>query len=158
MLLGRNFTKFHSSAHSPNFPSLHLRHNSFTNPSVPLPTSQLILQPSFRFSYVTSSSLNSPGEPPMQVRDPEIPITLHPLPSSGNFKTKCMHEVQYTVFQDSNISTVLSRGSANTMWSQFEVSWLTLFTTETEGIFSIVQSNIYPAGISEHAANYTRHA
>ena len=35
------------------------------NSSVALPTSQFILQPFFRFSYVTSSSLNSPGEPPM---------------------------------------------------------------------------------------------
>ena len=26
---------------------------------------QFILQPFFRFSYITSSSLNSPGEPPM---------------------------------------------------------------------------------------------
>ena len=34
------------------------------NPSVASPTSQLILQP-FRFSYVTGSSLASPGEPPM---------------------------------------------------------------------------------------------
>ena len=51
-----------SSAHSPSFPSLHLRHNSFSNPSVTSPTSQLILQPSFRFSYVTGSSLTSPGE------------------------------------------------------------------------------------------------
>ena len=69
----------HSRAHSPTFPSLHLRHNSFSNPFVALPTSQLILQPFsvasptsyfilqpfFHFSYVTSSSLNSPGEPPM---------------------------------------------------------------------------------------------
>ena len=54
-----------SRAHSPTFPSLHQRHNSFSNPSVALPTSQFILQPFFRFSYVTSSSLNSPGEPPM---------------------------------------------------------------------------------------------
>ena len=66
------------SAHSPTFPSLHLRHNSFSNPSVAVRTSQLILQtfrcfpyvtvhlqPFFRFSYVTSSSLNSPGEPPV---------------------------------------------------------------------------------------------
>ena len=65
-------------AHSPTFPSLHLCHNSysnllslylchssFSNPSVASPMSQLILQPFFRFSYVTSSSLNSPGEPPM---------------------------------------------------------------------------------------------
>ena len=29
------------------------------------PTSQLVLQHYFRFSYVTISSLNSPGEPPM---------------------------------------------------------------------------------------------
>ena len=65
-------------AHSPTFPSLHLCHNSFSNPSVALPTSQLIpqpfrcftyvnliLKPFFRFSYVTGSSLTSPGEPPM---------------------------------------------------------------------------------------------
>ena len=53
------------TAHSPTFPSLHLSHNSFSNPYFALPTSQLILQPFFRFSCVTSSSLNSPGEPPM---------------------------------------------------------------------------------------------
>ena len=67
------------SAHSPTFPSLHiyvtthsptlslryLRHSSFCHPSVASPTSQCILQPFFRFSYVTSSSLNSPGELPM---------------------------------------------------------------------------------------------
>ena len=35
------------------------------NPSVASPTSQFILQPFFRFSCVASSSLNSPGEPPM---------------------------------------------------------------------------------------------
>ena len=67
-----------SSAHSPTFPPLHLRHNSYSNPSVALPTSHLILQPLrcftyvtvhsptlFRFFYVRSSSLNSPGDPPM---------------------------------------------------------------------------------------------
>ena len=54
-----------SRAHSPTLLSLHLRHNSFSKPSVALPTSQFILLPFFRFSYVTSSSLNSPGEPPM---------------------------------------------------------------------------------------------
>ena len=39
--------------------------SSFSNPSVASPTSQFILQYFFRFSYVTSSSLNSPDEPPM---------------------------------------------------------------------------------------------
>ena len=44
------------------FRPLYLRHTSFSNPSVASPTSQFILQSFFRFSYVTSSSLNSPGE------------------------------------------------------------------------------------------------
>ena len=49
-------------AHSPTLLSLYLHHSSFSNLSVASPTSQLILQPFFRFSYVTGSS---PGEPPM---------------------------------------------------------------------------------------------
>ena len=49
----------------PTLPSFYLRHSPFSNPSVASPKSQFILQPFFRFSYVTSSSLNSPGEPPM---------------------------------------------------------------------------------------------
>ena len=82
------------SAHSPTIPSLHLRHSSFhslSNPSVASSTSEVIIQPFrrftyvtacsptfccftyvtvhspilFRFSYVTSSSLTSPGEPLM---------------------------------------------------------------------------------------------
>ena len=44
------------TAHSPNFPSLHLRRSSFSNPSVTLPTSQLILQPFRCFSYITTHS------------------------------------------------------------------------------------------------------
>ena len=44
------------SAHSPTFPSRHLRHISFSNSSVALPMSQLILQ-SFRcITYVTAHS------------------------------------------------------------------------------------------------------
>ena len=45
-----------SSAHSPTFPSLHVRHNSLSNPSVALPMSQLILQPFCCFTYVTVHS------------------------------------------------------------------------------------------------------
>ena len=59
----RHFT--YVTAHSPTFPSLYLRHSSFSNPSIASPTSQFILQPFFCFSYVTSSSQDSPGEPPM---------------------------------------------------------------------------------------------
>ena len=46
--------------HSSTFPSLHLRHNSFSNPSVALHTSQLILQPFRRFTYVTAHSPTLP--------------------------------------------------------------------------------------------------
>ena len=45
-----------SSAHSPTFPSLNLRHNSFSNPSVALPKLQLILQPFRCFTYFTVQS------------------------------------------------------------------------------------------------------
>ena len=61
----------HLAAYSPTFPSLHLRHNTFSNlpslflnhssfsdPSVASPTSQLILQPLFRFSYVTDTQIS----------------------------------------------------------------------------------------------------
>ena len=44
--------------HSPTLSSLYLRHISFSNHSIASPTSQFILQPFFRFSYVTNSSLN----------------------------------------------------------------------------------------------------
>ena len=40
----------------PNFPSLHLRHNSFSNLSVALPTPQFILQPFGCFTKVTVHS------------------------------------------------------------------------------------------------------
>ena len=55
----------HSRAHSRSFPSLHLRHSSFSNPSLASPTSQFILQPFPRFTYVTGFSLTSSGGPPM---------------------------------------------------------------------------------------------
>ena len=40
-------------AHCTTLPSLHLRHSSFYNLSVASPTSQLILQPFCRFTYVS---------------------------------------------------------------------------------------------------------
>ena len=41
--------------------SLHLRHSSFSNPSLALPTSQLILQPFRCFTYVTAHSATLPS-------------------------------------------------------------------------------------------------
>ena len=51
------------TAHSQTLPSLYQRHNVFSKLSVASSTPQLILQPFYRFSYVTGSSLTSPGEP-----------------------------------------------------------------------------------------------
>ena len=74
--MSRAHSYSHSRAHSPTFLSLHLRHNSFSNPSVTLPTSQvcsfsnlsdasptpqLILQPFRRFTYVTAHSPTLPS-------------------------------------------------------------------------------------------------
>ena len=44
------------TTHSPTLPLLYLRHSSFSNPSVALPTSQLILQLCRCFTYVTVHS------------------------------------------------------------------------------------------------------
>ena len=70
----REHIKLHRRAHSPTFPSLHLRqssfsnpsslylrHSSFSNPSVASPTTQLVLQPFFRFS--TSQALHLASRP-----------------------------------------------------------------------------------------------
>ena len=50
---------------------------SFSNPSVASPTSQLILQSFFRFSYVTGSSLTWAGEPPMDNGDNLLVLKLY---------------------------------------------------------------------------------
>ena len=66
----RHFT--YVTTHSPTLPSLYLCHSSFSNPSVATPTSQFILQPFFLFPQGTSSSLNSPAEPPMVQTRPGV--------------------------------------------------------------------------------------
>ena len=84
----------HSSAHSPSFPSLHLRQNSFSNPSVALPTSQLILQPFRCFTYVAAhsttllsllirhSSAHSPTFPSLHLRHNSFSNPSVALPTS----------------------------------------------------------------------------
>ena len=49
-----------SKAHSPTFPLLHLRHNSFSNPFVALPTSQLI-SPTLPLLHLRHCSLSNPS-------------------------------------------------------------------------------------------------
>ena len=58
--MSRAHSYSHSRAHSPTFSSLHLYQNSFSNPSVTLPTSQLILQPFCHFTYITAHSRTLP--------------------------------------------------------------------------------------------------
>ena len=48
-------------AHSPSFPSLHLRHSSLSNFSATSHTSQLILQPFRHLTYVTTHSPTLPS-------------------------------------------------------------------------------------------------
>ena len=48
--------RMNSDVGEATFPSLHLRHNRFSNPSVVLPKSHLILQPFRCFTYVTAHS------------------------------------------------------------------------------------------------------
>ena len=64
------------TTHSPALPSLYLRHSSFSNPPVTLPTSQLILQPFRHFTYVTA---HSPTLPSLYLRHNSFsnpPVTL----------------------------------------------------------------------------------
>ena len=51
-----HFTYVTAHSDSPSFPSLHLRHSSFSNPSLALPTSQVILQHFRCFTYDTAHS------------------------------------------------------------------------------------------------------
>ena len=59
--MSRAHSYSHSRAHSPTFPSLHLCHSSFSNSSVALPTSHLILQPFRHLTYVTAQSPTLPS-------------------------------------------------------------------------------------------------
>ena len=65
LLILQPFRHFNITAHSPTLLSPYLCHSSFSNCSVASPTSQLIPQSFFSFSYVTGSSLMWPGELPM---------------------------------------------------------------------------------------------
>ena len=69
----------HSRAHSLTFPSLHLRQNSFSNPSVALPTSQLIIQ---TFRCFINSTDHSPTFPLLHLRhrsfsNPSVALPCH---------------------------------------------------------------------------------
>ena len=91
LLILQSFRHFiYVTTHSPTLPSLYLRHSSFSNPSVASPTSQYILQPFFRFSYVTGSSLTSPGEPPKATNNMNMFIQGVQTPQEANEHCSCI--------------------------------------------------------------------
>ena len=78
------------TAHSPTLLSLYLRHNSFFNPSIASPTSQLILQPFFRFSYTTGFHLRHLASHPwIQLGNKDVTFLLE-LKSGHNIPTYCL--------------------------------------------------------------------
>ena len=82
MLILQNFRHFaYVTTHSPTFPSLYLRHSSFSNPSVASSTPQFILQHFFRFSYVTNSA-HSPTLPSLHLRHSSFSNPSIALPTS----------------------------------------------------------------------------
>ena len=96
------------TAHFPTLLSLHLRHNSFSNPSVALPMSQLILQPFRRFTYVTT---HSPTLPSLYLRHSSFSNLSVALPTPQLILQPLFHfsyvtgssltspEVQYLILQ-----------------------------------------------------------
>ena len=78
--VGEAFRHFiYVTAHSPTLPSLYLRHNSFANPPVASPTSQLILQAFRHFTYVTA---HSPSFPSLHLRHSSFSNPSVALPTS----------------------------------------------------------------------------
>ena len=95
-----------SRANSPTFPSLHLRHNSFSNPSVALPTSQLILQPFHRFTYATVHSWAELNLQPFHhftfvtTHSPTLPLLMKSVCEQSSF-SKLSHFTYVTANSDS---------------------------------------------------------
>ena len=112
-----------SRAHSPTFPSLHLRHNSFYNPSFASSTSQFILQPFFRLPYVTSSSLNSPG----RAHSPTF-SSLHPRHNS--FSNRPSLYVRHKSFCNPSVASPTSQFI---LQSFFRLSYVTSSSLNSPG-------------------------
>ena len=98
-----------SRAHSPTFPSIHLLHSSFSNPSFALPTSQLILQPFRYFAYVTA---HSPTLLSLLLRhrahSPTFP-SIHLLHSS--FSNLSLLRLRHSTFSNPSFASPTSQSS-----------------------------------------------
>ena len=93
--------------HSQTFPPLHLLHSSYSNPSVTSPTSQLILKPFRRFTYVKGSN------PP--VASPTSQLILQPFRRfTSQLILQPFHRFTYATAH-SNLSVALPTSQALTL-------------------------------------------
>ena len=82
-----------------------IQQSSFSKLSVTSPTLQLILQPFRRFTYVTSSSLNSPGESPMAFvlyASETWTLNVDIFSQLGVFERKALRRILGAVFDGGN--------------------------------------------------------
>ena len=147
--MSRAHSYSHGRAHSPSFQSLHLRHSSFSNPSLALLTSQLIPQP-FRcftyvtahsptllsLSYVTGFSLTTPGEPPMpsrqssffklSVTSPTSQLILQPFPRftyvTAHFPTLPLLHLCHSSFSNPSFASPTSQDFTYITWRAAHVT------------------------------------
>ena len=106
--------------HSPTLSSLHLRHSSFSNPSVTSPASQLILQPFRSFTKITAhsrtlpslhrhhSSLYNPS-----VASPTSQLILQPFRRftyvTAHFQTIPSHHLRHSPFSNPFVASSTSQ-------------------------------------------------
>ena len=118
-----------SSAHSPSFLSLHLHHSSFSNPSVALPKSQVILQ-SFRcFTYITAHSTTLSL---LHLRHSSFYNPSFASPTSQalhlRYLASCPCGVEYTVEKSENEQNSFSKLSVTSPASQLILQTFHCFT------------------------------
>ena len=112
-------THTHSRAHSPTFPSLHLHHSSFSNPSVALPTSRLILQ-SFRcFTCVTD---HSPTLLSFLLRHRLFTYVTWRAAHAKTTKHYCLADIHQLLAINTNLTFMAMHSSKYLWWSKWPLS------------------------------------
>ena len=100
------------AAHSPSFQSLHLRHSSFSNPFLALPTSQLILQ-SFRcITYVTALPNEQSIFSKLSITSPTSKLILQPFRRftyvTAHSPTLPLHHLRHSSFSNPSFASPTS--------------------------------------------------
>ena len=121
--------------------------------------SQLILQPFFRFSCITGSSLTSPGEPPMDSYQTDTPVfpCLWVISSSCEQLSRGIPWIMVweDIGYDDRTSLILVEGRLNV--ARMVNSAVIPFTTRvTSGIFQQVNARPHTAGHTRNALENVR--